>query len=105
MLEVDSVEELLNQAKALKPPGAFNKTSASSLNRLEPILNHLNDFSAVIALCFGADAKIAALVWGSIRIILTVYMILMVKSQADFVTSWPLQQEIPCGMCSTCWKN
>jgi len=72
ILEVDSVEELLNQAKALRPPGALNKFTASSLNRLESILNHLNDFLAVIALRFGADAKIAALVWGSIRIILTV---------------------------------
>ncbi len=85
ILEVDSVEELLNQAKALRPDGALNKTSASSLCRLEPILNHLNDFSAIVALCFGANAKIAALVWGSIRIILTVQASLMVQNQADSI--------------------
>jgi hypothetical protein len=39
---------------------------------LEPTLSHLNDFAAVAALCFGANTKAAALVWGSIRIILMV---------------------------------
>lgn len=101
ILEVDSVEELLNQAKALRPPGALNKTTASSMNRLEPILIHLNDFSAVIALCLGAEAKIAALVWGSIRIILTVYLTLALRTELT-PGSWPLQQEIHCVMFLIC---
>ena len=41
------------------------------VNRLDSILKFVNDFSAVVAVCFGADAKLAALVWGSIRMILT----------------------------------
>ncbi|KAI9811064.1 MAG: hypothetical protein M1827_005646 [Pycnora praestabilis] len=69
-MDVGSMEELLSQARALEPPGHPSKT-LSSLNRLEPTLVHMNDFSAVIALFLGADAKTAGLVWGSIRIILT----------------------------------
>jgi len=42
------------------------------LSRLEPIFGHLNDFSAVTALCLGADAKSAGIVWGSIGLVLTV---------------------------------
>ncbi|MCJ1396521.1 hypothetical protein MMC18_009412, partial [Xylographa bjoerkii] len=71
IMDVGSMEELLNQARALEPTGSRSKTPLGSLNRLEPILVHLNDFSAVIAICLGANAKSAALVWGSIRIILT----------------------------------
>lgn len=68
------MEELLTQARSLEP---LRSTSPlASLNRLEPILIHLNDFSAVMALFLGADAKSAALVWGSIRIILTVTLYL-----------------------------
>ena len=68
------MEELLTQARAVQPLGAHNKTLLNSVTCLEPILVHLNDFSAVIALCLGADTKSAALVWGSIRLILTVFL-------------------------------
>ena len=72
ILKIGSMEELLSQTKSLEPAGARDSASSSSLTRLEPILGHLNDFSAIVALLLGADAKSAALVWGSIRIILTV---------------------------------
>ena len=72
ILDVDSMEDLLSQARSLEPPGSRSKNPLTSLTRLEPILVHLNDFSAVIALFLGADAKSAALVWGSLRIILNV---------------------------------
>ncbi|MCJ1404908.1 hypothetical protein MMC11_008134 [Xylographa trunciseda] len=71
IMDVGSMEELLDQARALEPTGSRTKTPLQSLNRLEPILAHLNDFSAIIAICLGANTKSAALVWGSIRIILT----------------------------------
>ena len=35
------------------------------------MLKFVDDFSAVIAVCFGADAKVTAFVWGSIRLMLT----------------------------------
>ncbi|KAI9719975.1 MAG: hypothetical protein M1812_003100 [Candelaria pacifica] len=71
VLDVASVEELLSQVKALEPAKANNRTTMSTLNRLEPTLTHMNDFAAVVALCLGAETKTAALVWGSIRAILT----------------------------------
>ena len=71
-LYVNSMEELLGQVKAMDIHNARIAKTLSSLNRLEPMLTHLNDFSAVIALFLGADTKGAALVWGSLRIILSV---------------------------------
>lgn len=68
-LGISNMEELLKQARSLEPPASH---TSSTLSRLEPILSHLNDFSAVIALCLGADVKSAAIVWGSVRLILTV---------------------------------
>jgi hypothetical protein len=41
------------------------------MNRLGPTLKFVDDFSALIAVCFGADAKLTAFVWGSIRLMLT----------------------------------
>lgn len=40
------------------------------MHRLGPTLKFVDDFSAVIAVCFGADAKLTAFVWGSIRLML-----------------------------------
>ncbi|KAL8700555.1 MAG: hypothetical protein Q9201_005385 [Fulgogasparrea decipioides] len=51
----------------MTPPNAQEK---AVVNRLGPILKFVNDFSAITALYFGADAKLAALVWGSIQLIL-----------------------------------
>ena len=72
ILDVASVEELINQAKALEPVVSRNAKLSTSLSRLEPILSHINDFAAVIAVCSGADTKATGLVWGSLRVILTV---------------------------------
>jgi len=41
------------------------------MSRLGPKLKFVDDFSAIIALYFGADTKLTALVWGSIRLMLT----------------------------------
>jgi hypothetical protein len=70
--DIVSVEELLSQTRALQPPAPVGSKIATSLSRLEPILSHINDFAAVIAVYSGADAKAAGLVWGSLRVILTV---------------------------------
>ena len=78
IMGVDSMEELLSQTRSLEPPGAQSKTFLTSLNRLEPMLLHLNDFSAVTALFFGVNPKGAALVWGSLRIILSVLLCLLI---------------------------
>lgn len=68
ILEAGALEDLVEQIKTLEPPTAKEK---AVVNRLDSILKFVNDFSAIVAVCFGADAKLAALVWGSIRLILT----------------------------------
>ena len=40
------------------------------MNRLGPTLKFVDDFSAVLAVCFGADAKLTAFVLESIRLML-----------------------------------
>jgi len=66
--EAGTLDELLDHVNALKPPNASEK---AVINRLGPILKYINDFSAVTALFFGADTKLTALVWGSLRVILS----------------------------------
>jgi hypothetical protein len=41
------------------------------LNCLGAMMKYVDDFSVLIVVCFGADAKLTAFVWGSIRLILT----------------------------------
>ncbi|KAI9846534.1 MAG: hypothetical protein M1837_003955 [Sclerophora amabilis] len=71
ILDVGSVDELLSQARALEPPVSRKGKLSTLLNRLEPILSHINDFAAVVAVCSGADPKATGVVWGSLRVILT----------------------------------
>lgn len=83
--DIVSVEELLSQTRALQPPAPRGSKFATSLSRLEPILSHINDFAAVIAVCSGADVKAAGLVWGSLRVILTVINPLVLKLPGDML--------------------
>ena len=66
-----SLEDLINYAKSIQPIVPHERNALNSMNRLGLILRFVDDFSAVIAVCFGADAKLTAFVWGSIRLILT----------------------------------
>ena len=71
ILDVDNVEELLAQAKAMEP-ALSGRSKLSSFKRLELILPHINDFAAIIAVCSGADAKATSLVWGSLKVVFMV---------------------------------
>lgn len=71
IIVVESLEDLLNHAKTIESLLPRERTTISSMNRLGPKLKFVDDFSAVIALYFGADVKLTAVVWGSIRLILT----------------------------------
>ena len=75
ILDGESLEGLLSQARALEPRFIRRASPSQSLTRIEPILSHMNNFAAILAVSLGADAKAAALVWGSIRIILSVLKI------------------------------
>lgn len=71
IIEVGSLEALLDHTKTIElllPP---ERTVLSLMNRLGARLKFVDDFSAIIALYFGADANLTGLVWGSIRLMLT----------------------------------
>ncbi|PWY82922.1 TPR-like protein [Aspergillus heteromorphus CBS 117.55] len=71
ILETGSLDELLNDPKILQPFGPRGRKSLDSMYRLKPTFKLVNDFSAVLAVSFGAGTVATALVWGSIRMILT----------------------------------
>lgn len=71
VIELGSLEDLLNQGKTIEPNLPPERNSIGTLNRIGPKLKFVDDFAALIALYFGADAKLTALVWGSIRVMLT----------------------------------
>jgi hypothetical protein len=72
VLETASWEMILVQTKAQSPSIAQNSSLLASVQRLEPALIQMNNFATIIAVLCGADAKTAALIWGSIRTILGV---------------------------------
>jgi hypothetical protein len=69
--EIASLDDLVDYTKTMEPLLPRERNALDSIRRLKPTLKFVDDFSAVIALCFGADAKLTAFVWGSIRLILT----------------------------------
>jgi hypothetical protein len=70
---IKSPMDLLEQVRNLEPPDSrTSRTWLGSLRRLEPILLGLNDFASVTAWALGMNGKVAAVVWGSIRLILNV---------------------------------
>jgi NB-ARC domain len=68
--EIQSLEDLISSFRSIQAVAPRSYSSVISLNRLAPKLKFVDDFAAVLALCFGADAALTAAVWGSIRLIL-----------------------------------
>ncbi|KAI0813657.1 P-loop containing nucleoside triphosphate hydrolase protein [Xylaria sp. FL0064] len=66
---VGSLEELIGSFAQIQATAPGSSSGANSLNRLAPKLKFVDDFSALLALCFGANAGLTAAVWGSIRLI------------------------------------
>ena len=50
------------------------------LDQLKPILERLSDFTAMIALAMGMNSKVATVIWGSIRLIITVMTFTLICS-------------------------
>jgi hypothetical protein len=71
ILQVHSLDQLLNSLSSVPIATPGNYSSLASIHRLAPRLKFVDDFAAVLAVCFGADAALTAAVWGSIRLILT----------------------------------
>jgi NB-ARC domain len=70
LAESGSMQDVLTYAKSFETIWPRERATLNSLNRVGPMLKFVDDFSAIIAVCFGADAKLTAFVWGSIRLIL-----------------------------------
>lgn len=66
-----SLEDLVSFSKSIEPVVPRERNALNSMHRIGPILRFVDDFSAIVAVCFGADAKLTAFVWGSIRLTLT----------------------------------
>ncbi|KAF4459095.1 tetratricopeptide repeat-containing [Fusarium albosuccineum] len=69
--KVHTLDELIDSFTSFQGVTPGNHAGILSLNRIAPRLKFVDDFSAVLALCFGADTALTAAVWGSIRLILS----------------------------------
>lgn len=70
---IENPVNLLEQVRDLEPPDSrTSRAWLGSLSRLEPILLGLNDFASITAWALGMNGRVAAIVWGSIRLILNV---------------------------------
>lgn len=69
--DIQSLKDLVNSFENLQAAAPRHHPGLSSMHRLGPRLKFIDDFSAVLALCFGADTALTAAVWGSIRLILS----------------------------------
>jgi hypothetical protein len=74
ILETGSLKELLADDQTLQPFGPRGRKALDSMNRLKPTFKLLNDFSVVLEVSVGAGTAVTAVVWGGIRMILTVYL-------------------------------
>lgn len=79
---IKSPMDLLDQIKGLEPVDSkASRAWLGSLRRLETILLSLNDFAAVTAWALGMNGRVAAIVWGSIRLILNVSYLAILSQQ------------------------
>lgn len=70
---IHSPDDLIQQINDFAPANSsFSSQWVGTLRRLEPILLSLNDFAAVITLALGMQGQVAAIIWGSMRLILKV---------------------------------
>ncbi len=66
-------DELIAQIGGLSPvQGIQSNVWSKVLSRLQPVLLGLNDFAALTAWVMGMNGKVAAVLWGSIRLIIRV---------------------------------
>ncbi|KAE9371884.1 hypothetical protein N431DRAFT_508825 [Stipitochalara longipes BDJ] len=64
--DIEDPEELLNQIRTLPA----SERAPEDLNALKKVLLGLSDFTAVAALALGMNGRVAAVIWGSIRLLL-----------------------------------
>ncbi len=70
---IETPDDLLTQVETLAPQEAqSSRTWMKVLGQLQSVLLGLNDFAALIAWSMGMDGKVAAVLWGSIRLMIKV---------------------------------
>jgi fungal STAND N-terminal Goodbye domain len=70
---VHSLNDLLQKIHSLAPTDSQASGNwVRLLRRLEPVLLSIDDFAAVATLALGMNGQAAAIIWGSIRLILKV---------------------------------
>lgn len=62
----------MKDIKILQPFAPQGRKALDSMNRLKPTFKLVNEFSAVMGSCFDAGGVLAPLIWGSIRMVLSV---------------------------------
>ena len=71
--EIESLNVLIDEIRAIAlQESQISRVWTTVLPKLEPVLLGLNDFAAVVAWSLGMNGRVAALLWGSIRLILKV---------------------------------
>lgn len=71
--DIDSPKALLDEIHNMVPQESqITRVWTTVLPRLEPVLLGLNDFAAVVAWSLGMNGRVAAVLWGSMRLILKV---------------------------------
>ncbi|KAJ6447148.1 coxI translation protein CYA5 [Purpureocillium lavendulum] len=69
--DVKSPDDLIAQIEAFAPTEAQTTSAWTKVvNQLEPILLGLNDFVAIVSWSLGMNGRVAAVLWGSIRLII-----------------------------------
>lgn len=69
--EPGSIQDVLDYAAGVEKCFPQSSSTLLSFKRFGPTLRFLDDFSAMMAIFFGADFKATTLIWGSIRLILS----------------------------------
>lgn len=79
IIENGSLGGLINHVQTLWPGKQSERTALNPMSQLRPIVKFFNDFSELTAVYFNADTEPASLVWGSIQIILTVRVVVLLQ--------------------------
>ena len=68
---IQSLQDLIGSLASIQSAAPRQQPGITSVSRLRPKLKFVDDFSAVLALCSGANATLTAAMWGSIHLILS----------------------------------
>lgn len=62
----------MKDTKILQPFAPQGRNALDSMSRLKPTFKLINEFAAVMGSCFDDGAVLAPLIWGNIRMVLSV---------------------------------